>query len=500
MADERKVSLTRLAVSGAFAGVFGKVANAVVGVVTVGILARLLTPIEYGDFGFVAICLAISQLAPQAVSNVIVGKKDITPADVSGGFTLTIVLSVFFAIVLALLRKDISTFFSTDISAQILFAAIVLPALSVTAFLDGLLSKEFEFRKNASFDFVSVLTGQSIVAITLAYYGFGVWALLCGLASSGLIRMALQVSTGSIRHLVFGPISSELVSKTWWIFLSGIGNYLGRNADNIIVGKLLGGASLGLYQRAFNLMMRPIQLFSGSITGVFYPIMSSIQGDEARLQSAYLRGVVVASFIGMPISLFMSLNGKEIIEIIFGPNWSAVAVPFQILALCSYFRLGYRMSDISILSLGEVKIAGAMQGVYAAMIVAGSLVGLQWGLEGVATGVGIALGLYFMISVVCAKVLLKLPIRHFLRAHNVGLIVVLFAIPLNFLVQKFYLEYLGSFWMLALSSIILLLSYVLTLAARRFLIQDSVGLTFLNEAVNRVSVYYLNRQMKRNLD
>ncbi len=487
MTDGSRQSLTKLAMGGAMAGVGGKIANVVIGIASVAILARLLSPLDYGLFGLVSICLAISQIVPQSISNVIVQRKDATRAELDGAFSFVLVTALSASAVLILFRGQIAGFFSgADISLPLIFAAVLVPFLSVGAYLDGQLSKKFEFKKNAFNDFISTLIGQTVLAIVLAYLGFGVWSLLLGMGAAGLIKLGLQIRAGCWREFRVGRIQLETVRRSGWFLVLNICNYLARNADNIIVGKLLGSEMLGIYQRAFNLMMRPVLVVGGVTTGVLYPLMSSVQDDTARLRSAYLKSMMLTAFLGLPMSLVLYVHGREVIDLLFGSRWGAVVEPFKILVLALFFRLAYRPSDAVLLSIGALRTVTLFQIFYATAVIAGAAIGARWGLSGVATGVALALLSYFILSASFVNRLLDTSIAGFASTHIAGALVAVVAVVPTLLLRDQVAALAGSFGVLAMGGMALAASYGLVLYFHRSLPLDAISRVTLDDLAQRI--------------
>jgi len=488
MTDGSRQSLTKLAMSGAIAGVGGKIANFVIGIGSVAILARLLSPIEYGQFGLVMICLSLSQLIPQSISNAMVQQKQGRPEDISAGVTLVFAVGGVMACTLILLRHVISSFFGTDIVKPLIFTALVLPLLSLAAYFDGVLSKQFEFRKNAFFDFVSTVMGQAFISIGLAYFGFGVWSLLLGATSVGLIKLGLQFSAGVWRYIKPTRVPYELLSKSGWMVLYSIWNYLGRNADNLIVGKMLGSESLGLYQRAYNLMMRPVLLIGGVTTGVFYPLMASLQSDEERLRSAYLRGVLLASLFGLPMSLFLFVHATEMIVVLFGPRWVGVIEPFRLLALVLYFRLGYRISDATLLAEGAMRAVNLLQFLFAILVITGTIIGCRWGVTGVAAGVAFALLGFFVASAGYTNWRLGVGVYQFTKMQLPGVLIGGLSILPSLLLHKAVMSVAGPIGVLVIGGISLFISYGLVLSYGRYLFSEPLILSTLKDICLRLKI------------
>ncbi len=116
--------------------------------------------------------------------------------------------------------------------------------------------------------------------------------------------------------------------------LSGFGivNYASRNADNLIIGRVLGSIQLGYYQMAYNLMLAPIQNISSVISQVAYPAFSRIQDDNERFRSAYVRSCALIALVTFPVMAGLAVIADPLVRVILGSKWIGAIRIFEILA------------------------------------------------------------------------------------------------------------------------------------------------------------------------
>jgi PST family polysaccharide transporter len=174
-------------------------------------------------------------------------------------------------------------------------------------------------------------------------------------------------------------------------------NYVALNADYFVVGRSMGAASLGLYSRAYGLMNLPQTYAAGVMSSVMFPAFAQVQGEPARVRSAYLLVTRLTAMIAAPAMATLAIVAPHLVRSLYGPRWTGVVVPLQILAIAGYFRALYHLGGIVAHSVGRVYGELWRQVTYAAAVIGGALVGSRYGLPGVSVGVSVAI-LYMFVA------------------------------------------------------------------------------------------------------
>ena len=183
-------------------------------------------------------------------------------------------------------------------------------------------------------DLLSYLLGYALIAIGGAVLGWGVWSLVVGsIVQSGLASiMCMSRRRRRFSRSGRSQEADELLGFGVGVTVNGVVAYIGRNGDNFLVGRFLGTAALGLYSRAFNFMMLPINYFSSVIPTVLIPAFSEIQTDKARVGRGYLMGVQTAALITAPVMAWIVVSAPHLILGLYGDRWAGAIVPLQVLA------------------------------------------------------------------------------------------------------------------------------------------------------------------------
>jgi len=253
----------------------------------------------------------------------------------------------------------------------------------------------------------------------LAWLGYGVWALVsANLAQLGVRTIAMYIATRhSLRPSLNWRASRDLLSFGFGHSMAQIGTALSQQGDNLVVGRWLGPAALGIYGRAYNLMVMPASAFGRIINRVLFPVMSQVQDEPARLANAYERALAIVAFISLPLSAFLWVVAPEFIAVVLGPKWGDVVLPFRLFSISLLFRMSSKISDACTKAAGEVYNRALLQWGYAAMVVVGAIIGQRWGVGGVAVAVSVAMGLNWLSMAWLGRAVTGLSWPRFARVH-----------------------------------------------------------------------------------
>ena len=292
------------------------------------VLARLLSPEEYGLIG---ICLifttVLNGLVDSGFSSAIIRKNDVTNDDYNTMFITNLVISVILYIVLFIAAPWISLFFERDALIpliRVMGCILMINALSITQNTN--LTKKIDFKTKTKASLISALL-SGIVGITMAYIGFGVWALVAQVLSKQIFNtICLWYFNRWWPNFTFSRSSF----KYMWGFgsklmLSGLLDNIWKQLYQVVVGKFYSPATLGQYTRS----KEYANIFSANITSVVqrvsYPALSEIQDDKARLVAAYRKVIKVTMFVTCICMISLGAVSEPLIYCLIGPKWHEAA-------------------------------------------------------------------------------------------------------------------------------------------------------------------------------
>lgn len=391
------------------------------------LLARLLPPAAFGLVTLALIVIGFATLtADLGLGPSVIQHRGLTERHIRVAFTTTTALGACLTFVLYKLAPFGVLLLRDEAFPQVLRAlAFVFLLAGVGSAGRALLQRELNFRGLFVIELTSYIVGYALVAVALALLGYGVWSLVFGsLVQRALASlMALLTVRHSIRPLLSYRELRDLLGFGTGASLTAVVNYVARNGDNMIVGRTLGPAALGLYGRAYTLMNLPVSYLAGILSKVLFPAFSEIHSEPERLGRAYLMAVQLTAIIAAPILFGMIVAAPHMIVGLYGDNWVGTVVPLQILCAAGIFRAVYHLGGSVAHATGNVFAELRRQVVYAVLVVAGSIVGGHWGISGVATGIAVAI---LFIYVAMAELVLRLTRigwRDFFFAQAPGLLV-----------------------------------------------------------------------------
>ncbi|MDB6099285.1 MAG: Teichuronic acid biosynthesis protein TuaB, partial [Gammaproteobacteria bacterium] len=357
-------------------------------VLFVWLLALILVPRDFGIASLAAAYIAfIGVLQDQGFGSALVQKNDMTPQDVGSVFALNVAAGALLALGTFFLSPYLADLMHvTELSGvlRVLSISVLMKALSVTP--QAQLMRVLRFRALAVADVGSAFIG-GLVGIIFATLGGRYWSLValsltmdtvyCVVTTVSCGRPQFAFKLASIRGM-WGYSRNAMAAQ----FMQ----YTSRNSDNLLVGRYLGATALGYYSLSYRLLMLPLQLI-GQVAGrVAFPVLSRIQGDLSRVQSFWLRGTRSIACVGLPAAGLIAVSSNELIDLVLGQQWRPAAHTVTILSLVALPQLSQSLVGPMLLATGNAHWEFRASVVGTVTALTGFIVGLRWGIEGVASG------------------------------------------------------------------------------------------------------------------
>ncbi|MBA3805452.1 MAG: lipopolysaccharide biosynthesis protein [Acidobacteria bacterium] len=359
----------------------------VIGMAATMVLARLLTPQDYGLVGMVVIITGfVSLFKDLGLSSATIQKEDLSLAQISTLFWINIGLSVGIMLLTAALAPLVAWFYGEPrltritiaYAAGFLFGGLVVQH-------EALLRRQMRFTALAIVETIALTVGIA-VAVILAWRGAGYWALVVNQLASGLVyaagiwiacgwRPGVPVRDSGVRQmLVFG---GNLTGFT-------IINYFARNLDNMLIGRFWGSMPLGLYAKAYQLLLLPIDQITPPITSVAVPALSRLAGAPERYRQAYLRILEKLALFTMPFMALMIATSDWVVQVVLGPNWAGVSRLFALLGIAGLFQPIASTTGWLFVSQGRTHHMFQWGLIGGTITILAIIAGLPWGATGVA--------------------------------------------------------------------------------------------------------------------
>ena len=304
------------------------------------VLARLLSPSDYGIIGMLAIFIALANtLQDSGFGTALIQKKNRSQEDFSTAFYFNIISSVVVYLLLFFFAPLIADFYKQPILKD------VTRVLAISIILNGLIGVQMAwFNIKFKFRFISIVSiiGQivtGIVGVVLAYNGFGVWALVYqSLAGFVITAVAVWIFSEWRPSFTFSIKSFKSLFAFGGNMLGvGLINVVYNNLYTIVIGKVFSPTLVGMFNRAFSYAQLPASFVMDMAIKVNFPILASIQDDDERLLRAYKKLLRVPFFILYPILVGVIVMAKPLIVVMIGEKWLPCVPMLQLLCVGSMF-------------------------------------------------------------------------------------------------------------------------------------------------------------------
>ena len=441
---------------------------------TTVILARLLLPSDFGLIGMAMVVIGFVEVFRDlGTSAAIVQRQELNDSILSSIFWCNVGFALLCALVVCLLSPLVAMFYKeTRLTPILLGLSLCLLFSGAGVLHSALLQRNLAFNVLAKIELTSACIGAGI-AIGLALYGAGVWALVFQALFTSLASTALLWSRSSWRpSFIFSWPEIRSVSG-YSLNLTGyrVFNYLARNADYLLIGRYLGAADLGYYTLAYQIMLYPVRNITAVISRVLFPLFSKIQDDNLRFRNAYLKICFAIAIVVFPMMAGVWIVSKYLILAVFGQRWEPVILLLLILSPLGMIQaIGATVGSIY-QAKGRtdwIFLWGIGSGIF---LTIAFIIGLQWGVVGVAGAYTIAGIILFYPNFILPFRLIELKFRELLKALSRPLLCTLLMVFL-LLGAKFFLPgSLNPAWSL---SILVLLGILIYCAASWWLNREQV--------------------------
>lgn len=368
----------------------------VVSIGVTAVLARLLVPEDYGLIGMVATLTALLQVfSDMGLSWATVQRRDLTHAQVSSLFWVNIAAGVVLWGAMIAGAPFLAAFYGEPALTMITIVSGVGFAISGVAVQPmALLLRRMDFRRIAEIEVTALLVG-AVMALALALSDAGYWALVAQGPMQAIVRAILSIRGSGIRLQVPRRTAGlgSLVSFGGVLAINGLLIYLARNLDSVLIGKVWGAAELGIYNRAYFLMLLPSMLANGVLSGLMVTSLAAFQGDRDRFAQAYRKALRLVAYAGTPIALGLALTAAPAVELIYGPGWDPVVALLFWLSFAAITQPVYNTNGWLFTAAGRGGTYLMLTAVNTALLGLVFLLTVHHGVETVAQGYGLVMGL-----------------------------------------------------------------------------------------------------------
>lgn len=298
------------------------------------LMVRLLTPEDFGLFGMILVFTDFAKsFGRLGFGAALIQRKNLTEHHRSSVFWLNIAAGLILAGIIAASAPLIAAFYGEPrlveltlvVSLDFIFSSFVIVQRA-------LMNRKMNFKLLAYVKFISIVA-SGLIGVGMALSDFGVWSLVAKVMSSTAVTgIALWTFSEWSPEWTFDWTAlKELLDFSAHTFGFEVYNYWAGKADDLLVGRYIGSYGLGIYTRAYETMLVPVQQITSTLRDVMFPALSKIQDDEDRVRELYLRAISAIGLITIPMMLLLLVVTDSFVIAVFGPNWSGVIPVLQIL-------------------------------------------------------------------------------------------------------------------------------------------------------------------------
>jgi O-antigen/teichoic acid export membrane protein len=399
-------TLKEKSVRGGVAVVLCQGSGAILQLGTLLVLARLLSPADYGLQAMVlSLTNLVSLLKDAGLNFSTVNQECLTREQISTLFWINAGLGTLLALVVAAASHFLAVFYKDPRLLWITVASSVIFLLNgLTVQHRALLDRAMRFTTSAAIDMSCGILG-TIVAIGMAIMGFGYWSLICQNISLALfgavgVWIAMPWLPGRPR---WTRESQSMVRIGGTVTLNSIATYFAYNTEKILLGRFWGPAPLGIYGRAYQLANLPVQQVTNAVGSVAFPMLSRLQSDPQRLRRSYLKSHTLVVSFSVPVIFVCALFADQIVGTVLGPKWLGTAPVLRLIAPAMLVLALMNPLSYLVRALGLVNRSLKIVLLLAPGVIIGVAAGLRYGPKGVAVGYSAAMLILWIPLVAWAK-------------------------------------------------------------------------------------------------
>ncbi|MFP5504342.1 MAG: MOP flippase family protein [Candidatus Sericytochromatia bacterium] len=354
------------------------------------LLARLLSPEDFGTVAAATLIVGLAALLNElGLGAALIQRAELRPGHLNACFIANLATGLALWAILALASGPIATFFDNAAVAPILlWLGAGFPLVGLAVVPKSMLERQLRFKAVGAVDAAAAIA-TAAVAIGFALSGAGAWSLVYGTLTGYAVQLVgFWGAARWVPGLRCGRQDfAELLSFGANVLGTRMLGYVGTNIDYMVIGRVLGPTALGAYSLAYKLVTWPMFKISHVILRVVFPAFARVQNDDATFRRHYTRLVGAISLVIFPLLGGLAVLAPEVIPLVFGEKWQSVVLPTQILCVTGAFKAMVCSVGTVYLSKGRPDLELKVNMIGMSVLACCVLVGVQWGVAGVAAGV-----------------------------------------------------------------------------------------------------------------
>lgn len=370
------------------------------------VLARVLTPEAFGQFGIAVLALSFFETVTETgVNQVLIYSERKLKDLLDSAWIVSIVRGVAIAILIGLSAFPLSWYFHDAQVLPLVFLIAVAPF--VRGFVNPMIVtfvKELDFRREFLFRSASAIV-DVVAAVTIGILTHSPVAFVGAIVLSATTDVILSFVLFTIRprFRFLKTYLSEIIGYGKWVTLTGIGSWFSSELDDMIVGRLYGVGALGIYQAGYKISTLPVTEIAGTVNQVSFPVLSKSRRDSRTFRRIFWSSFLISNAIGAGVASLLLLFPELSVQLLLGADWLPVIPVIRILVLFGVLRTVESSVQPLLLSIGKPQVATIGNFLKVIGLVAGLMIWGRQGVEGVALAALFSVLLsipYYMVTMV----------------------------------------------------------------------------------------------------
>lgn len=421
--------------SGVFYTSIAKYIGLFVSLLITFILARLLTPEDFGVIAIAYMIINFINLLTDFGFGPAIVQIELDDRDIGSLFSLTTIVGAIAGLIVFFVATPISIYYANDALVgivRILALNVLFASLNTVPY--ALLLKAKRFKSIAIRTLITQI-GAGIIAVTLAYFGYGVYSLAVQSIIGVILGFAFNYYCAPIKVGI--PVYKNTVRKVFsfsiYQFLASVFQFFTKDIDKPIVGRFFNMQLLGYYEKSYRLMQLPVGNLSSVFAPVMQPVFRDFRDNMIEMKNKYGKLLEYMSIVSFPLSVFLFFEASDLILLCYGKQWINAIEPFRMLSFSVGFQILLMTTGPLCQSCGKVKVMFINNLVEFVIVIASLLVGIYF--ESIRTvAIAISIGIlvrFIYVFAVVQYIVLNTSIFSYIKHFAHGFIVsFLCAVPM----------------------------------------------------------------------
>jgi len=399
----KKESNTSKAIKGMSSQTFVTIVLGVVELISFSFMSRLLTQEDFGYYAAITAVTAIfASFSETGIGSAIVQQKNLTQRFLNNAFTLSLLFGVVISSLLFVLAGPLSRAVADEsMKVPLMLISGTLLINCLISVNTSIIHRRLEFLRLGSIRLFALIV-TTLVAIFLAYKGYGYYAILTKAILTSVITylLSLYYCKTHFRLALDKKTFKSIFSFSGWLMASVVLRNLAHQIDRLMMPRLLSITSLGAYNRPKDFIEQISSRVSGIFDSALFPVLSGIQDNRQSLSSAFRRSLYALNMFSLLLAMTIMFNSNILIRIFMGEQWLQLRPIMVVCTISVPFNFNGRLADCFLRSLGMTRQQFYFRLLEITLNILSVIIGFKWGALGIAVSIAIANAIAKLIKIV----------------------------------------------------------------------------------------------------